>query len=118
RSVRDRGGVSGVFEIGAAAGKVLEQAGFDAADTELLLDREIQANGKSRVYVNNRLASVALLKELAPHLGDIHGQHDQQLLFETAAQLAMLDAFARTNPQRTKVREVFSTWKRVTGEIA
>src|ERR1700689_3256996 len=85
RSGKERARVSGVFEIGAQAAKVLEQAGFDVAGTELLLDREIQLSGKSRVYVNNRPASVALLKDLAPHLGDIHGQHDQQLLFETGA---------------------------------
>jgi DNA repair protein RecN (Recombination protein N) len=97
---------------------VLEAAGFDAADTDLVLDREIQASGKSRVYVNNRPASVALLKELAAHLGDIHGQHDQQLLFEPAAQLAMLDAFAQTSGQRAQVREVFHEWKRVTADIA
>jgi DNA repair protein RecN (Recombination protein N) len=118
RSGRERARVSGVFEIGAAAGKVLEQAGFDTADTELLLDREIQANGKSRVYVNNRLASVALLKELAPHLGDIHGQHDQQLLFDPATQLAMLDSFGKTAALRVKVRELHTAWKRVSAEIA
>src|SRR5580698_679519 len=44
RSGRERARVSGVFEIGAAAGKVLQEAGFDAADTELLLEREIQAS--------------------------------------------------------------------------
>jgi DNA repair protein RecN (Recombination protein N) len=118
RSGRERARVSGVFEIGATVGKVLEQAGFDAADTELLLDREIQANGKSRVYVNNRLASVALLKELAPHLGDIHGQHDQQLLFDPATQLAMLDSFGQAGAQRGKVRELHAAWKRVSTEIA
>ena len=107
-----------MFEIGAAAGRVLEQAGFDAAEMELLLDREIQANGKSRVYVNHRPATVALLKELAPHLGDIHGQHDQQLLFEGAAQLGMLDSFAQVATERAKVRELYAAWKRATDEIA
>src|SRR3984957_10724268 len=118
RSGKERARVSGIFEIGPRGRKVLEQAGFDGEDGELLLDREIQANGKSRVYVNNRPASVALLKELAPHLGDIHGQHDQQLLFEASAQLAMLDAFAQTGSQRGKIRELFAGWKRVTSEIA
>src|SRR5580693_5146243 len=93
RSGKERARVSGVFEICQSGRKILEQAGFDAEDCELLLDREIQSNGKSRVYVNNRPASVALLKELASHLGDIHGQHDQQILFEAGAQLSMLDAF-------------------------
>ena len=118
RSGRERARVSGVFEIGATAGKVLERSGFDTADAELLLDREIQANGKSRVYVNNRLASVALLKELAPHLGDIHGQHDQQLLFDPATQLAMLDSFGQAGAHRGKVRELYGAWKRVSTEIA
>ncbi len=117
RSGRERARVSGVFEIGAAAGEVLERAGFETEDGELLLDREIQANGKGRVYVNHRPASVALLKELAPHLGDIHGQHDQQLLFEPAAQLAMLDAFAKAGERRCKVRELFDRWKRLASEI-
>jgi len=118
RSGKERARVSGVFEIGAKAGRVLETAGFDAADSELLVDREIQSSGKSRVYVNNRLASVALLKELAPHIGDIHGQHDQQLLFEAAAQLAMLDSFAQTRVPREKARELCLEWKRVSAEIA
>jgi DNA repair protein RecN (Recombination protein N) len=118
RSGKDRARVSGVFDVGSRGAKVLEAAGFDAAEAELVLDREIQASGKSRVYVNNRPASVALLKELAPHLGDIHGQHDQQLLFEPSAQLAMLDSFAKTAELRVCVREVFAEWKRVTAEIA
>jgi DNA repair protein RecN (Recombination protein N) len=118
RSGKERARVSGIFEIGPKGRKVLGQAGFDGEDGELLLDREIQANGKSRVYVNNRPASVALLKELAPHLGDIHGQHDQQILFEATAQLSMLDAFAQTGPQRASVRDAFMAWKRVTSDLA
>ncbi|HEX4138559.1 MAG TPA: DNA repair protein RecN [Bryobacteraceae bacterium] len=119
RSGKERARVSGVFEIGAQAGKVLEAAGFEIEDkAELVLDREIQATGKSRVYVNNRPASVALLKDLASHLGDIHGQHDQQLLFEAGAQLAMLDAFAQTSVPRTALRELYTGWKRISAEIA
>jgi DNA repair protein RecN (Recombination protein N) len=118
RSGKERARVSGVFEIGSRAAKVLDEAGFETADSELFLDREIQSNGKGRVYVNHRLASVALLKSLAPHLGDIHGQHDQQLLFEPAAQLTMLDSFAQTSAQRAKVGEQFARWKSVSAEIA
>jgi DNA repair protein RecN (Recombination protein N) len=117
RSGKDRARVSGVFDVGSRAAKVLEAAGFDTAEADIVVDREIHSSGKGRVYVNNRPASVALLKELAPHLGDIHGQHDQQLLFEPSAQLAMLDSFARTSEQRKRVREIFSEWRRVTADI-
>src|SRR5882672_10295352 len=94
RSGQDRARVSGMFDAPERASKVLAQAGFEAEQGEMLLEREILSNGKSRVYVNSRPASVALLKDLAPHLGDIHGQHDQQLLFSADAQRDILDAFA------------------------
>ena len=118
RSGQERARVSGVFDAGERAAKVLATAGFETEDGELLIEREILSNGKSRVFVNSRPATVAILKDLAPHLGDIHGQHDQQLLFEPTAQLAMLDAFGHTRDLRGKVRELFGSWKRVTSEIA
>ena len=118
RSGEERARVSGVFDAGERAAKVLATAGFDTEDGELLIEREILSNGKSRVFVNSRPATVAVLKDLAPHLGDIHGQHDQQLLFEPTAQLAMLDAFGHTRDLRAKVRELFGAWRRVTTEIA
>src|ERR1700733_12120887 len=117
RSGQERARVSGVFDAGERAAKVLATAGFETEDGELLIEREILSNGKSRVFVNSRPATVAILKELAPHLGDIHGQHDQQLLFEPTAQLAMLDAFGHTRDLRAKVRELFGAWRRVTTEI-
>lgn len=117
RSGKERARVSGVFEIGKGARKVLEQAGFDGDESELLLDREIQANGKGRAYVNNRPASVALLKDLAAHLGDIHGQHDQQRLFDAGSQLAMLDTFAESVAQRAEIREIYLAWKSVAEQI-
>ncbi len=117
RSGAERARVSGLFEASGGVAKVLEEAGLNPGESELLLDREILSNGKSRVFVNSRPATVALLKDLAAHLGDIHGQHDQQLLFETAAQLSMLDTFAGTRGQRGQVRDLFHSWKRAGEEI-
>ena len=118
RSGSEKARISGVFDAGDRAAKVLEQAGFETDGGDLLLEREILANGKSRVYVNNRPATVALLKDLAPHLGDIHGQHDQQLLFDPISQLALLDSFAGARAQRAKVREIHTLWKKTADEIA
>jgi DNA repair protein RecN (Recombination protein N) len=118
RSGQDRARVSGLFDAPERASQVLAQAGFEAEQGEMLLEREILSNGKSRVYVNSRPATVALLKDLAPHLGDIHGQHDQQLLFQPAAQLSMLDNFADTREMRGKLRELFTAWKQAGDSIA
>lgn len=113
-----RARISGRFEIteGAIA-RVLDPAGFESEDGELLIEREILANGKSRVYLGNRPATVAILRDLAPHLGDIHGQHDQQLLFLPEAQLDLLDAFAGAQDARSAVRGAFAKWREAESEL-
>src|SRR5215831_17016311 len=96
RSGESRARVAGIFEVRDHPGvrRLLEPAGFSIEDGELLIEREILAGGKSRAFLGSRPVAVSLLRELAPHLGDIHGQHDQQLLFSADAQRDMLDAFA------------------------
>ncbi len=118
RSGEDRARVSGRFDAPERTERALEAAGLETEEGELLLEREILSNGKSRVFVNNRPATVALLKELGAHLGDIHGQHDQQLLFDAAAQLSMLDSFAGVREERRALREVYLAWKQAAEEIA
>ena len=113
RSGEDKARVSGIFDLPPDAVRVLSAAGFETGGDELLIEREILANGKSRAFVNNRPASVGLLRDLAPALGDIHGQHDQQLLFDPSAQLAILDGFAACGVERARVAELFGEWKRI-----
>src|SRR6267154_1469451 len=89
RTGETRARIAGIFEIKEPV------AGIEIEDGELLIEREILASGKSRAFVGSRPVAVSLLKELAPLLADIHGQHDQQLLFSSDAQRDMLDAFGR-----------------------
>jgi DNA repair protein RecN (Recombination protein N) len=109
RSGEDRAYVAGIFEVrdtGAVAA-ALEPAGLKIEDGELLIEREVLAGGKSRAFVSSRPATLALLRELAPHLGDIHGQHDQQLLFAAETQRGMLDAFAGAEKLLAEVGETY-----------
>ncbi len=66
-----------------------------AAD-ELLVRRVITASGRSRVYLNGRLATVALLRQLSTGLLHVYGQHEQQVLREADSALSLLDDFAET----------------------
>jgi DNA repair protein RecN (Recombination protein N) len=114
-----RARISGIFEVtpSAALDAILEGAGIELEDGEILVEREIQPNGKSRAFAGNRPATAALLKDLAPHLADIHGQHDQQQLFSSEIQCQMLDAFAKAEPLLVKVSDSFTRWKQVTAEL-
>ncbi len=67
---------------------------FVDGDTEVVLTRVIPNDGRSRAYINGRLATVANLSEQGSSLVDLHGQHAHQSLLGQAAQRAALDQFA------------------------
>ena len=79
----ERAVVAAVFEVATdaekAVSKILEDNGMDADDTGLILRREISSKG--RVFVNNQPATVALLKQLAPHIASIHAQNESLVSF-------------------------------------
>ena len=96
---------SGVVREGAARAEVtaefdspttlaawLDEAGFAGDEPgTLLLRRTVDAQGKSRAWINGSAATVAQLREAADHLLDIHGQHAWQSLTRAAATRALLD---------------------------
>ena len=118
RSGADRAVLSAVFEVESQSEKlvsqILEHNGIDSDESSLILRREIAAKG--RVFVNNQPATVAVLKQLAPHLASIHAQNESLVSFDGAVRLELLDAFAGT--QREPVTEAFDNWKRIVAKIA
>jgi DNA repair protein RecN (Recombination protein N) len=119
RTGAERARISGIFEIAPTPAllKALEEAGIETEDNELLIEREITTGGKSRAFVGNRPATVALLKELASHLADIHGQHDQQQLFSSDAQREMLDAFAGAEKLVEQTASLYKRWRACAASI-
>jgi DNA repair protein RecN (Recombination protein N) len=114
-------GDAGVVREGAARAEIgaefdsppslmpwLDEAGFDAQDT-LLLRRTIDAQGKSRAWINGSPATVAQLREAAEHLVDIHGQHAWQSLTRPAAVRELLDTQAGVDTGTIAQR--WSRWK-------
>ena len=119
RTGESRARVGGIFDVRdqAAARRILEPAGLEIEEGELLVEREILANGKSRAFVGSRPVSAALLRDLAPCLAEIHGQHDQQLLFSADAQREMLDAFAAHRELLDRISGVYSAWRSTASEL-
>jgi DNA repair protein RecN (Recombination protein N) len=120
RTGESRARVAGIFEVKeqGPVRRLLEPAGLEIEEGELLIEREILAGGKSRAFVGSRPVSAALLRELAPVLADIHGQHDQQLLFSAEAQREMLDAFAAKPEVVGRVAGLFGEWRAISAELA
>jgi DNA repair protein RecN (Recombination protein N) len=119
RSGADKAVVAAVFEVESDAEKnvahILETNGLDLEDDSIILRREIATGGKGRVFVNNQPATVAVLRQLAPHLATIHAQNESLLSFDAAARLRLLDSFAAA--QLDAVAAAFSNWKDVADRI-
>ncbi|MCD2324081.1 DNA repair protein RecN [Sphingomonas sp. IC-56] len=91
--------VTASFDTPAQDGGIanlLAQNGLDLEPGEpLIIRRIVKADGGSRAFVNDQPASAGLLRELGPHLVEIHGQHDDRGLLNARGHRALLDAFAR-----------------------
>ena len=116
RTGAERAVVSAVFECAGASGdevgKILERNGLDESeDGSLIVRREISAAGKGRVFVNNQAATVAVLRQFAPHLATIHAQNESLLSFDAAARLELLDGFAGS--RIAPVSEAYEAWKQI-----
>ena len=85
--------VTAEFDCPPQAHAVLEDAGFEISDT-LLLRRSVDAQGKSRAWVNGSQATATQLRALGEMLLDIHGQHAWQSLTRPEAVRGLLDAYA------------------------
>ncbi|MGH9589643.1 MAG: DNA repair protein RecN [Terracidiphilus sp.] len=86
--------VACVFESTPGAEAILEENGIECESAEIILRREILANGKGRVFVNNQPATVAVLRHLAPELALVHAQTETLASFDQTQQRILLDRFA------------------------
>ncbi|MFY9748272.1 MAG: DNA repair protein RecN [Acidobacteriaceae bacterium] len=105
----DRAVLSCVFESTPGAALILEANGIDMDSDQVILRREILADGKGRVYVNNQPATVAVLRALAPELALVHAQSETVSGFDTAQQRILLDRFGAVSTDA--VSDAFSRWR-------
>ena len=131
KSGSDRASIEGLFIVSHSAQleTTLENAGIGLAESEtparktqnrtfeLIIRRELSATGRNKIFINNQLATQTLLRELRPFLVDIHGQGDQQTLFDPATHLALLDDFAGNDNLQQEVAETYHQWKSLREEL-
>ena len=122
RTGTERAVVAAVFESDGSAARaieaILETNGLDgdAENGSLILRREIASGGKGRVFVNNQPATVAVLKQIAPHLAIIHAKNESITNFDAQARQDLLDAYAGV--ELKEVSEAFANWKQIRARIA
>jgi DNA repair protein RecN (Recombination protein N) len=110
-----RSEIAAEFDSPASLAGWLDEAGF-AVDETLLLRRVVDAQGKSRAFVNGSAATLTQLREVADHLIDIHGQHAWQSLTRPAAVRALLDEQAGIDA--APVATAYAAWAQATAALA
>ena len=118
RAGQSQASVTAAFAPPAAhpAFDILREQGIETED-ELVLRRVVQADGRSRAFVNDQPVGVALLRRLGATLVEVQGQHDQVGLADAATHGALLDAFGALEPRRAAAAEAWSAWRAATKRL-
>jgi len=109
-----QGSATAIFAVGPehAVWALLEEKGFSfAPDEDLVLRRTLAADGRSRAFVNDQAASVAVLRELGALLLEVHGQHETVGLLDPATHRPLLDAFGACAPEQLATAQAWSAWR-------
>ena len=84
---------------------------------EILVRREISAQGRSRAFIDDELVTSNALKELGSRLVDLHGQHEHQALLDPRSHVDVLDEHAGLSAERAAVAVAFARWRSVRDEL-
>lgn len=114
RTGSDRAVVEAVVESEQAR-EALDRLGLPADEDEIIVRREVHASGKGRATVNGALVPANVLRELAPHLAVIHGQHEPQGLLDPETHLDVVDQHAGVD--RAAVAEAHARLRQIEAEI-
>ena len=104
-----------VFEMTPGALEILEANGIEAETEDILLRREIAANGKGRVFVNNQPTTVGVLRQLAPELALVHSQGETLGSFDQTQQRLLLDRFGEVSSD--VVAEAYEEWRATSNRL-
>ena len=106
RSGEDSAAISALFTgISDAAAQRIEELGYDAADREVLISREIGAKNSGKI--NGRPATMQILREIASELIDVHGQKDNHRLLDPQYHIEYIDDFGELAELRESYRSVY-----------
>src|SRR5215475_9390333 len=93
------------------------EAIFETGGEELLVRREITAQGRSRAFVNGALATAGVLRDLSSRLIELHGQHEHQTLLDPSSHLAVVDAFGGLQTLAAPVGDAFERWQTISADM-
>jgi DNA repair protein RecN (Recombination protein N) len=119
REGAEHGQVTAAFDVPKdhPARRVLAANSLDG-EGELILRRAQLADGRTRAFINDQPVSVQVLREVGRKLVEIHGQHDERALVDSATHRLLLDAFAGHLDRVAEAGQLWDAWRAATAAVA
>lgn len=114
----DKAVVQAVFDGCGEARELLEDAGIDCEEDEIIVTRTLTAEGKSTARINGSAVTLAQLREIADKLINIHGQHDNQALLNPDRHITFLDSFAASRDALDKYCAIYAESRRIKKQLS
>ena len=119
REGAEQGDVTAVFDVAAKhpVRSLLDESGL-SGDGDVILRRVQMADGRSRAFINDQPVSIAMLRQVGAGLVEIHGQHDDRAMVETAVHRSLLDAFGGLEKEVASVAAAEAEWRAARDAVA
>lgn len=109
--------VSACFDASESTFKELEEAGIEIEDGEVIVSREVTAEGKSVARINGVMVPLNVLREVASGLINIHGQQDNQAILDSSKHIVFLDAYGETLSLLAEYKDKLSKMKGIKKQL-
>lgn len=114
----DKAVVQAVFDAPEAVTDILAENDIDCEDGQIIITRQLTAEGKSIARINGMAVTLGILRDISDKLINIHGQHDNQALLTPARHVAFLDAYAENEELVNEYKSMLSQKRAIERQIA
>lgn len=114
----EKANVSACFDVPEKLLKELEEFGIEAEDGEIIVSRDLTAEGKSTARINGMMVPLNILKEITSKLVNIHGQQDNQAILDSSRHVEFLDVYGNTLNILNDYEEKFSKIKKIKKQLS
>lgn len=114
----DKAVVQAVFDAPEAVTDILAENDIDCEDGQIIITRQLTAEGKSIARINGMAVTLGILRDISDKLINIHGQHDNQALLTPARHVAFLDAYAENEEFVNEYKSMLSQKRAIERQIA
>jgi len=119
RTGANKAKITAIFSnIGIDAENIVTDLGIDISDDGILmLNRELSVDGRSVFRINGNVVPMMIVRQIAPFLINIHGQHDNQQLFNSSKHITVIDSFGKLEKDVLEYKEIYDKLCKLKSEL-